>query len=336
MDMRLNSTKSSADMAEQYTMSDLAKALSLDLAVHLNTSIYLDAKVPSIDFNLVRLRASNRTNARLTELVDVEGLFSSIAIQLPDFEPAALLWHELLEAGRKLYPNGTVALFESHRARIKRAEKAVAKAFKSTRTLIATDGAIVVGSVLRDFDQSLVPQRAVQLPMVDGRQFALQTWPGLFSGDAIDPGTLLLMEALPELQSQKVLDVGCGYGPLSLYAAALGAEVMYADADLRALRTTRNNLLAAGFTGTAVATVDLAEVPSDLLDVVVSNPPTHAGSEVLRKLFRGMARVVKTKSSIFVVLREHLNYEKWLSEVGAVDRILERDGYKILRIQRLK
>ena len=76
------------------------------------------------------------------------------------------------------------------------------------------------------------------------------------------------------------------------------------------------------------------EFADDEYDVVLSNPPTDAGSETLRQLFSEMVRLSKLNGRVVVVVREHLNYEKWLMKLGRVTIIAKSAGYKIIQVEK--
>jgi len=53
----------------------------------------------------------------------------------------------------------------------------------------------------------------------------LETHPGIFSWDAIDEGTTLLLDHMEIEPGSRVWDVGCGYGVIGLSAALAGAGI---------------------------------------------------------------------------------------------------------------
>lgn len=119
------------------------------------------------------------------------------------------------------------------------------------------------------------------------RHLRLLTAHDLFSGDAVDGGTTLLLRSVrKEVEAPTtVTDLGCGYGPLGLWAAAAwpDAEVRLTDRDALAVAFARANA--------ARNDLDVAVTPTLLLDgeptgrdLVVANVPGKAGPGALRHL----------------------------------------------------
>ncbi len=101
------------------------------------------------------------------------------------------------------------------------------------------------------------------------------------------------------------------------------------DMDYRAILCTRMGLKSNNLSAQTVIGDGTEDLPPNNYDLVVSNPPTHAGSVKLRELFEGMVRVMRIEGKMLIVLRQHLNYEKWLSELGQVDTLSVEKGYKM-------
>src|SRR5207248_10121237 len=102
----------------------------------------------------------------------------------------------------------------------------------------------------------------------------LTTDRGVFARDGIDPGTkLLLLEAPPLPASGDVLDLGCGYGAITVTMArrAPAATVWAVDVNRRALALTAANAEAAGCAN--VRTVEPGGVPAGVRFAAIwSNP----------------------------------------------------------------
>ena len=142
--------------------------------------------------------------------------------------------------------------------------------------------------------------RAFAAPVRAGRLVVVPAWidPGPVEGTRVDvdpgrvfghgghPTTRLCLEALDRLVTggERVLDVGCGSGVLSVAAAALGArEVVAIDVDPDAVDVTLANAARNGVEVQA-STTPLAEVYGRF-DVVVAN----IGADVLKELAPSLA-----------------------------------------------
>ncbi len=81
-----------------------------------------------------------------------------------------------------------------------------------------------------------------------GTGVALSIDPGLAFGSGSHPSTRLALRAIASVvgAGDRVLDVGCGSGVLSVAAALLGATVVATDVDEEALRVTAMNADANG------------------------------------------------------------------------------------------
>jgi len=76
-----------------------------------------------------------------------------------------------------------------------------------------------------------------------GLEFEFFTLSGVFSYRRIDNGTRLLIESMVLPGEGRVLDMGCGYGPVGIVAARLvpGLEVWMTDVNERAVALARRN-----------------------------------------------------------------------------------------------
>ena len=98
------------------------------------------------------------------------------------------------------------------------------------------------------------------------RHLQLLTAHDLFSGDAVDSGTTLLLRSVRKAidAPATVTDVGCGYGPLALWCAAAWpeAEVRMTDRDALAIAFARANAARNDLAVPAVPTLLLDDEPA--------------------------------------------------------------------------
>ncbi|CAN7366050.1 class I SAM-dependent methyltransferase [Phenylobacterium sp. LjRoot219] len=149
------------------------------------------------------------------------------------------------------------------------------------------------------------------------RDGGLWTQPGVFSWDRSDPGSDLLIAALPDLSGQGA-DLGCGLGVLAraVLASPKVARLDLVDLDRRAVEAARRNV------EDARARFHWADVRSapelDGLDFVVMNPPFHdTGLEdkALGQAFiRRAHQLLRRGGTLWMVANRHLPYEAVLAE----------------------
>lgn len=161
----------------------------------------------------------------------------------------------------------------------------------------------------------------------------LWTQPGVFSWDRLDPGTALLMEALPRL-SGKGADLGCGVGVLAhpVLASDAVTELTLIDIDRRAVEAARRN---AADPRARHVWADARTAPLERLDFVVMNPPFHAAGEEDKGLglafIRKAAASLRTGRHLWMVANKHLPYEVALKAAfKRVTPLAEANGFKVL------
>src|SRR4030043_141967 len=114
----------------------------------------------------------------------------------------------------------------------------------------------------------------------------------LFSSHDIDTGTKFLLRSIVEAgypPFQRILDVGCGYGPLGLTLKSLHPDSTehLADRDALAIEYSRQNADLNGLTGAEIyGSLGYDDVTRNDFDLIVSNIPGKAGEPVIACLLR--------------------------------------------------
>jgi 16S rRNA (guanine1207-N2)-methyltransferase len=178
----------------------------------------------------------------------------------------------------------------------------------------------------------------VELTLPDLR-LGFTTDRGVFAADHVDPGTKLLLLEAPEPPPgpARLLDVGCGYGPIACTLARRRpeAEVWAVDVNERARALCRANADEAGCTNVRVAAPD--EVPEELrFDAVYSNPPIRIGKAALHELLTRWLGRLAPGGHAYLVVHKHLGSDslaRWLEAQGLpTERLTSRAGYRILAV----
>lgn len=175
-----------------------------------------------------------------------------------------------------------------------------------------------------------------------GQSTELVTLPGVFSGDGLDDGTALLLDHLPDLVGKRVLDLGCGNGPIGIAAARGGAAlVTMTDVNLLAVAAVRENIARAGATNaTAVASDLYGAIHDQRFDVILCNPPFHAGQrvdlDIAQQIVRQAPSVLADDGEIVLVANRFLAWDKALRETfGASERVAETERYHVLSARQI-
>ncbi|MFI5832336.1 class I SAM-dependent methyltransferase [Micromonospora sp. NPDC051300] len=178
---------------------------------------------------------------------------------------------------------------------------------------------------------------------VAGRDYTLTSAGGVFSADRLDPGTAVLLRKadLPTADvTGPLLDIGCGFGPITcvLATVAPAATVWAVDVNARARDLTAANAARIG-AADRVRAVAPDDVPADVTFAQIwSNPPIHVGkAELHGLLLRWLPRLAPDGVAWLVVAR-HLggdSLHRWLVDQGwQVDRQASQKGFRVLRVTR--
>lgn len=174
--------------------------------------------------------------------------------------------------------------------------------------------------------------RQIEVTLAD-RKVQVFTAGSVFSPDHVDTGTKVLLENLDYAPDEgDVLDIGCGWGPISLALAIANPNltVWAMDVNERALELTRRNAAALGLTN--IKTVTAEEIPSEIqFTGIWSNPPIRVGKEVLHGLMKTWIPRLVVGGDAFLVVQKNLGSDsllKWLQE--------NFDGYECSRLETSK
>ena len=175
-----------------------------------------------------------------------------------------------------------------------------------------------------------------------GHDITVETSGGIFSPDHVDAGTEALLAHVPSPPvTGNLLDIGCGWGPITLSLALESPEAtVYAvDVNERARELTERNARRAGVTNVVVAAPE--DVPETVgFDAIWSNPPIRVGKAELHAIIQAWIPRLNPGASAFLVVAKHLgadSFEKWLgTEFGAshaVSRATNHKGFRVIEVR---
>ena len=176
---------------------------------------------------------------------------------------------------------------------------------------------------------------------IQNKKFEFITDNGVFSKSKVDFGTdLMLNEFLKknrglEVEKIKILDIGCGYGVVSVILKSFYPEISItlSDVNERALELSEENLKKYGINDYHIIKSDAFEKITEKFDVILSNPPIRAGKDIIFKIYSEAYEHLNENGQFYCVIQtKHgaKSTQKKLVEIfGNCDTVTIDGGYRI-------
>ena len=180
--------------------------------------------------------------------------------------------------------------------------------------------------------------REISFTLFD-KKYTYYTDNGVFSKSRIDEGTYIFLKVLVPLGlSGRILDLGCGYGPIGLTIAQNSKEARVDLADINsralALASKSGDRLNLNSRVTFLHS-DIFEKIEGPYDSIVVNPPIRAGKVVTYSMYSGARQRLIDGGSLYVVIRKKQGAEsafKYLETVFENVSVLHKEkGYWIIQ-----
>ncbi len=159
-----------------------------------------------------------------------------------------------------------------------------------------------------------------------------ETAPSIFSPNSIDQGTLAMLSVIDFLPSDKVLDLGCGYGVVGILAGQLIGEqnVIMCDVSEQAIESAAMNLRLNNVPEISIRLSDgYKNIAETDFTLILSNPPYHADFSVPKHFIEvGFKKLVLGGKLVMVTKRLDWYKNKLTSVFGGV-KIHEINGYYV-------
>ncbi|WP_084177521.1 class I SAM-dependent methyltransferase [Palaeococcus pacificus] len=167
-----------------------------------------------------------------------------------------------------------------------------------------------------------------------GERFKFITASGVFSFGKLDLGTKLLIESVILDKDWEVLDLGCGYGVIGIVASRFVKRVVMVDINKRAVSIAKKNLKINNVENAEVRWGSLYEpVEGKRFHTIITNPPVHAGKEVLREIVINAPKHLYDGGLLQLVIRTNqgAKYIKGLMEQTFKDvrELSKGSGYRV-------
>lgn len=161
--------------------------------------------------------------------------------------------------------------------------------------------------------------------------------PGVFSKDAVDYGTRILLNNLfKEKGVTKIADVGCGYGPIGLSLARENpkATVYMYDVNERAIELTNKNAEINGIKNIVTKVNDCLDDVTEEFELIITNPPIRAGKKTVFKIYEQSYDRLMDGGVFYCVINRKQGapstYKKLIELFGNCTKVAQIAGYWVL------
>lgn len=159
---------------------------------------------------------------------------------------------------------------------------------------------------------------------------------GVFSKGELDFGTELLLKTFEYSypQDKKVLDIGCGCGPIGIYLSKLGFAVDMCDVNLKAIELSKQaineqKLNAEVFESDAYLNVN------NKYDYIISNPPIRVGKQKLYEIVMNAKDYLKDNGEVWLVVRKDKGADSLVKDMkkvySSVEVVEKKKGFHIIK-----
>lgn len=148
---------------------------------------------------------------------------------------------------------------------------------------------------------------------------------GVFSKDKLDFGSRTFLENLPLnlMNGKRILDVGCGYGPIGIILARLtNSEITMIDVNRRALHLAEMNIKENRVGNITVLESDCyRELKDEKFDYILTNPPIHAGKEKVYEIVMNAKDHLKENGYLFIVVRKDQGAKSMMRDLEKIYKV---------------
>ncbi len=162
----------------------------------------------------------------------------------------------------------------------------------------------------------------------------LRTTATVFSPGSVDRGTSLLLSHVELDAADKVLDLGCGYGVMGIYAAKVldPQRVFMIDDDPEAVALAAAN---AQDNGVAGVRTQLSDGFNDLLETgftkILCNPPYHTDFSVPKHFIEKGFNRLTLGGEMWMVTKRETWYRNKLTAIFGGVRVVRQDSYCVFQ-----
>jgi len=253
--------------------------------------------------------------------------------------------HIINEAWRVLAPGGELVLSGLKQEGIKSCIEKAGVLFGNAQSRKV--GKVYLGTALKQHaapaPEPLDSKQYSALRLIETLQLDFYSKPGVFGWDKIDQGSAFLVEQLPRIllgaqrPPMSLLDLGCGYGYLSIMTRDLAQERRVAtDNNAAALLAMAKNVEHYALQVEVVAD-DCGSQLAPGFDLILCNPPFHQGFSVdgalTDKFLRQTRRLLSAQGMAVFVVNQFIPLERVAQKYfRVIDMAGRNPSFKLIRL----
>jgi len=165
--------------------------------------------------------------------------------------------------------------------------------------------------------------------------FQLVSNNGVFSKNRLDEGSSIFIESLLTLDIKgKVLDLGCGYGPIGITLKYFlpEIEVYFSDVNDKCIELTTKNTKKYGIDANILLSNGFENI-QDTFDYILFNPPIRIGKQAIFQIYDEAFNHLNQSGHFLIVIRKDKgaeSHKKYLDSKFSKSSLINRDkGYYI-------
>ena len=172
-------------------------------------------------------------------------------------------------------------------------------------------------------DEELKSKEMTHQVMIRNIDLSFITDHGVFSKKGLDFGTRTLLESIPmDTIHGKVLDFGCGYGPIGIFLKKYNQDldIHMIDINKRSLNLALKNAILNDVV-VNIYESDMYQNVSETFDYIVTNPPIRVGKKILYEILKTAKEHLKKGGAIYFVIHKDQGVKSVMKDMV--------DGYEV-------
>lgn len=150
----------------------------------------------------------------------------------------------------------------------------------------------------------------------DKQKLIFNTDNGVFSKGELDYGSYLLIKNVLPIVKGKVLDLGCGYGPIGCIINKItNSEVLMIDVNKRAVHLANMNIKENKLSNINAIVNDGLNNIEEKFNYIVTNPPIRVGKEILYNLIYCCKERLEENGEIYLVIRKQQGANSFIKDM---------------------